>query len=206
MVKASSLYQLARAQFGFSFGTPVGIIADRVRDADRHADAELLEWYRDKLAERDATESRWLYNGDVNLEHGGTFIDLTEWDNGYCEFVKVTDLASACGFEGACLIEHGTVSGTDDAKRIRKAVGACGWFPRSARRGTGQPAAQVKSMIRHIIADALAGYGYCDYDETRQEVVQLLDDAPMTYDGWTADKRLHNCDLMGYVKAVHLRD
>ncbi len=199
--RAGELYRAARAEFGFPITVPVGVVADKVRDLDRHKDGELLEWYRDKLDEE--SQSRWEYSGDANLEYGGTFIDLSDWRWGYASFVKVTDLASACGFEGAILIEHGTTCGLDDAERVRRAVKSCGCSARGFNVGL-KNGAKAKQAIRHMIADAMISYGHCDYD--RQEVVQLLDDGPMVYDGWAVDKRLHNCDLMGYVKAVHLKD
>lgn len=205
MAKASALLQLYRAEFGFPFGVPAGIAADKARDLDRHADADLLEWYRDRLAREEAERaaSRWVYNGDVNLEYGGTFIDLSDWRHGYASFVKVTDLASACGFEGAILIEHGEACGLDDPERVRQAMRSCGCSARDFNVGL-KDGAKAKQAIRHMIADAMISYGHCDYD--RQEVVQMNDDSPMVYDGWKANKRLHNADLMGYVKAVHLKD
>lgn len=147
----------------------------------------------------------WEYNGDVSLEHGGTFFDLDDdWKYGYVSFVRVTDLDSACGFEGAILIEHGTANGTDDAERIRKALKSCGCSARTFNVGL-KDAKKAKECIRHMIADALVSYGFCDYDGVRQEVVQMLPDGPMKYDGWKADKRLHNTDLRAYVEAVHLK-
>src|SRR5262245_401697 len=68
----------------------------------------------------------WKFNGDVNLEYGGTFIDLDTFADGYCDAVVVTDLDSACGFTGAMLIEHVVINGTTDAKRISEAVRSCG--------------------------------------------------------------------------------
>jgi hypothetical protein len=52
------------------------------------------------------SSSRFVFSGDVNLEHGGEFIDLSTWAYGYCSAVRITDLDSACGFTGAVMIEH----------------------------------------------------------------------------------------------------
>ncbi len=151
--------------------------------------------------------SKWRYNGDASLEYGGTFVDLTDWSFGYVSFVRVTDLASACGFDGAVMVEHGTAHGIDDVRRIRQAVESCGglrWLTEFARR-PGAPT-DKRDTLRHIIADCLIQYGHCDYDDMRTEILQTEPDGPMSYDGWRAVKRLHGTDLAAYVRSVHLRD
>lgn len=150
----------------------------------------------------------YVYCGDVNLEHGGTFVDLSDWEHGYCTAVRVTDLDSGCGFRGACLIEHVVISGTDDPKRIRQALGCVGGAKSLGGRNwhrTGERS-RIKEGLRHAIADALLSYGYCDVEEERSEIVQTEADGPMVFDGWRADKRLHGTDLRAYVESVHLRD
>jgi len=160
------------------------------------------------------TAERWAYNGDVNLEYGGAFIDLSTWDDGYCSAVRVTDLDSACGFTGACMIEHIVILGTDNSKRIKDALRCIGGIESLGIRNwkfTG--ASDVKQCIRHAIADALMCYGSFDPDDSwdsyqsfHTEIVQMEQDGPMVFDGWKADKRLHNTDLREYVESVHLRD
>lgn len=152
------------------------------------------------------------YSGDVTLEHGGAFFDLSTWDDGYVTAVRVTDLDSGCGFRGACLIEHVVINGTDRPDRIRRALESCygGAGSLGARnwRRTGRRET-VKANLRHAIADALMSYGFTDPDDYAQpcqsETVQLEPDGPMTFGGWRADKRLHNTDLRAYVESVHLR-
>jgi hypothetical protein len=200
---AVNLWRDAMREFGFDQRTPIGIVSDKLRDIDRHADAAELEWYRSVLDTQDSP-SRWVYNGDVNLEHGGVFMDLSTWEWGYVDAIRVEDLGSACGFTGACLIERCVIHRLDDARDMRKALGSCGWFPRTCRRHPGQTPEQVKATARRVIAEAMLQYGFADCETI--EVVQLESDGLMGYDGWAADKRLHNCDLMGYVKAVHLKD
>ena len=70
--------------------------------------------------------AKWEYTGDVNLEYGGTFyqIDPQEWEWGYCTAVRVTDIDSAIGFDGAVMVEHITVL-TDKAKWA-DALDCCG--------------------------------------------------------------------------------
>ena len=142
------------------------------------------------------------YNGDVNLEYGGSFIDLSTWEHGYCSAVRVTDLDSGCGFTGAVMIEHIVINGTTEPTRIRQALRCCG--PDSFRGFS-------KEAARHAIAESLMSYGYSDPDDSwdnyqsfHREVLQLEPDGPMSFDGWKADKRLNGTTLEEYVQAVHL--
>jgi hypothetical protein len=158
---------------------------------------------------------KWHFSGDASLEYGGAFIDLSTWSDGYCTAVRVTDLDSGCGFTGAVLIEHVVINGTTDSKRIRQALSCIGgpsaldarnWHAIGDR-------ATIKANLRHAIADALMSYGFTDPDDCwdgyrsyHSETVQCEADGPMSFDGWKADKRIHNTTLEEYVKSVHLRD
>lgn len=155
-----------------------------------------------------ATQTKWEYMGDVNLEYGGSFIDLSTWDDGYCSAVRVTDLDSGCGFTGAVLIEHVVINGTTDKERIRQAMHGSDYHHRPP---TVSPEDHKKN-VRHMIAEALLSYGHYDMDDSwdsyrshHTEVLQLEQDGPMEFDGWKADKRLHNTDLRDYVESVHLK-
>ena len=144
----------------------------------------------------------YLYQGDRNLEYGGSFIDISTFPNGYCTAVRVTDLDSGCGFRGAIMIEHVVINGTTDRQRVRQAIASCGGLARFPNR----------ECVRHWVADCLLNYGFFDpdnswdgYQSFHTEILQLEPDGPMTFDGWRADKRLHNTDLRDYVESVHLR-
>jgi hypothetical protein len=146
----------------------------------------------------------WHFCGDVNLEYGGTFIDLSTFTDGYCSAVRVTDLDSGCGFTGAVLIEHVVINGTTDRERVRAALRCCGFNFR-------EWSDRTREQVRWAIADALCSYGCTDPDGAwdgyrggASEVVQLEPDGPMKFDGWKADKRLHNTTLEAYVRSQHL--
>jgi hypothetical protein len=148
--------------------------------------------------------SKWHFSGDVNLEYGGTFIDLSTFMDGYCSAVKLTDLDSACGFTGAVMVEHVVINGTTDRERVRAALRCCGIDFASWNNRT-------REEVRHCIADSLCNYGYTDPDDCwaghaqyHTEILQLEPAGPMEFDGWKADKRLHNTDLRDYVESVHL--
>ena len=138
----------------------------------------------------------WQYSGDVNIEYGGTFADIDprEFKWGYCNVVRVTDLDSACGFDGACLIEKLTVH--VDAKRIKQGMQCVGLTVRDLQR--------VKGLEGKLFAmvDAVMAYGYFDVEQS--EVVQTREGGPMRFDGWRAEKFIRPQDLRGYVESQWL--
>lgn len=145
----------------------------------------------------------WIFLGDVSLEYGGTFYNLDPDDlrYGYCSAVRVTDLASGCGYYGAVLIERVTICGLDDKKRIGSALECCGWLDESFE----------IDFSRAILfaADSLMNYGYYDPEHNSDyspamETLQLESDGDLTFDGWTADRYQTNGDLRGYVIAKWL--
>ena len=107
------------------------------------------------------------YSGDMNVEHGGLFFDTENWQaDGYATAIRITDLGSACGFEGAVLIECITVLKPSD---IGWASSFIGW--------EGEADSRVE-------IDACMAYGHYDpcedYMGPSSEVVQTEpDDGPM---------------------------
>lgn len=136
------------------------------------------------------TETDWAYTGDVSLEYGGLFVNLDNVRHGYADVVEVTDLDSACGAAGMVLIEKGSVC--LDFRRVRKALGSCGWYDRKADR----------RCRRAAMAEAVKSYFGMDTGES--EVVQTERGGPMSHDGWRATKVVEHTDLRGYVSAVYL--
>lgn len=167
---------------------------------------------------------RWAYNGDVSLESGGVFIDISTWDWEYAEAVRVEDLGSAIGFDGAVLIEHVTINCLKDAEKIRAAVAGCGDYrwclereQADGKRGRSGDPARTKNALRLMIAEALLQYGHYDPDDRTygpdnvpaSETIQTDSDtnAPMDFDGWRASKRLQPWeDIFTYVVENHLQD
>lgn len=140
----------------------------------------------------------WKFSGDVNLEYGGTYFDLSEWDNGYIDAVRVTDLDSACGFDGAVMIEKIVI--LVDEKYFAESLECCGWT-------TDDLDLETESG-RLMMADALLSYGHFDpandYYEPENEVIQTLDDGPMSFNGWKASKTVLSENLAGYVRSNYL--
>ncbi len=134
----------------------------------------------------------YQYSGDVNIEYGGTFFDLSDWEHGYVNAVRVTDLDSGCGFDGAVLIEKLTVI-IDNEEQNKKALECCGF--------------DAGDVGRLQLAEAVMQYGYYDpaneYYEPANEVIQTQQDGPMSFDGWKATKRVLTENLLGYIKNTY---
>ena len=140
--------------------------------------------------------SNWQYFGDVDVCYGGAFADIDprEFKWGYCNVVRVTDLDSATGFVGAVLIEKVTVH--LDSRRIKQALPCVGLTVKDLQAIKGQTA-KLWAMV-----DAVLSYGCFDTDDS--EVVQTQEGAPMSDDGWRAEKFIRPQDLRGYIEATYL--
>ena len=140
--------------------------------------------------------SNWQYFGDVDICYGGNYADIDpqEFKWGYCNVVRVTDLDSACGFTGAVLIEKITVN--IDSKRIKQALPCVGLTVKDLQGIKGQ-SAKLWALV-----DAVMSYGCFDTDES--EVIQTQEGAPMTDDGWKAEKFIRPQDLRGYIEKTYL--
>lgn len=133
----------------------------------------------------------WFYSGDVNLEHGGAFFkyDESDWRNDYMDQVAVTDLDSACGFDGAVLVERFTIL-RRKGKEGRQALECCGQV--GELRAYGDTPAERRRSVVLAYAECLASYGYRDpggdYSSGDAHTFQLDRSAPTTFDGWTAER------------------
>ena len=150
--------------------------------------------------------TRWIYQGDINLEYGGIFFDLSDWKHGYVNAVEVTDLASACGFEGALLIESKSIKGTDDNERVSKALDCIGakFVDRDGGdidMGDGHVLRKGSQGFKLCVAYSLNAYGYADVD--RSETVQPNRDCKTQFDGWSAE-RIRSNGLRAYVRKEFL--
>jgi hypothetical protein len=145
---------------------------------------------------------RWRYMGDVSLEHGGTFFDLSEMQHGYATTVEVTDLDSATGFRGAILIEERTVI-TDHKERWPSALSTIGasLLPNGDIDDNGHALRKDSLGWRMCLVYALSPYGH--YDTERSETVQPDPDGKLKFDGWQAT-RIRSNGLRSYVRREFL--
>ena len=121
------------------------------------------------------------YIGDVNLEYGGLFINLDDWQYGYANCLQITDLDSGCGFTGAVMVSPITVIIEPD--QIIAANKCCG----------GVFGRDSKSRKMSVVYN-LASYGAYDPGNNPYEPANAIiqcdpnrEYAPMEFDGWVAD-------------------
>jgi hypothetical protein len=137
------------------------------------------------------------YIGDVNLEYGGLFINLDDWKYGYAEGLRVVDLDSACGFDGAVMVERITINKTKKADIIC-ALKCVGQSPKDL--------GKIKKEYRvECLIYALETYGLGvdiesdPYHGDQRWIIQTDPQGPMQYDGWKADVKLHGGRLIDYL-------
>lgn len=129
---------------------------------------------------------RWRYQGDINIEHGGTFIDFREWKHGYVDCVEVTDLDSACGARGMILVESRSII-VDCPDTWQSALGVIGakLLP-SGIEDNGQFLKRGTLAYRWRLAYALNAYGR--YDSERSEVLQPDYGESVDFESWHATR------------------
>ena len=91
------------------------------------------------------------YLGDVNIEYGGAFFDMSDLEYGYVECLRIVDLDSACGLDESVLVERVTII-MDDPKATAAALAFC-----------GQDLDSVDPEYRDLVrAECLLSYGHYD--------------------------------------------
>jgi hypothetical protein len=145
---------------------------------------------------------RWHYQGDINLEYGGTFFDFSEWKHGYATIVQVEDLDSACGFRGAILIEERTVT-IDRKERYASALSTIGatMLANGDIDDNGHTMRKNSLAWRMCLAYALNSHG--PYDVERSDTVQPDRSESTKFDGWTAT-RIRSGTLRSFVRKQYL--
>ena len=136
---------------------------------------------------------KYEYIGDINLEYGGLYVDLSDWENhGYANAVEICDLDGGCGFTGAVYIRALTLLKPKTPEMLNSVLSCVG--------------EENENPSPLDLAYASFSYGYYDADEyTPMETIQLEDDGDMTFDGWDADfKAPDDFNLREYVEKSYL--
>jgi len=151
------------------------------------------------------------YIGDVNLEHGGMFFNLEDWQYGYVSVLEVIDLGSATGFDGAYLVEHKTVY-IDQLDKNKSALECSGWDKLPGR---------TSDSRKMALAEAVCRYGYYDPDDSwdnyraratsvyvYQEYTEDEEDYDNNRDGWDVNGIIPDeVDLLDFLEDEgHLYD
>jgi hypothetical protein len=142
--------------------------------------------------------AKWYYQGDINLEYGGNFMQFDEWKHGYVNCVEITDLDSACGARGMILIEERTII-VDMPEKHASALSVIGAsiLPNGDIDDNGRIIKKNTHAWRWCLAYALNAYGLHDMD--RSVVVQPDRSEPIDHDGWHAE-RIRSDGLRAYVR------
>ena len=112
-------------------------------------------------------KAKWVYMGDVNIRHGGTYFFNNDEDvkYGFMSVVRVTPCSDAGLPDNQFWIEWGNVTGFDSPAHIADAMTVCG----------------TEGPIDNItLADCLMAYGNFEIDTTI--VVQIGKEDPF-YNG-----------------------
>jgi hypothetical protein len=117
------------------------------------------------------------YSGDINLEYGGMFFDLSDWEYGYVSVLEVIDLGGATGFDGAYLVEHKVVY-IDDIKQNKAALKSCGWDKIPGR---------TSDHRKMALAEFVCRYGYYDPDDDWDNYLSSATSV-YVYDEYTKDE------------------
>lgn len=96
------------------------------------------------------------YNGDVNIEHGGTYYALDTFKYDYVDAVRVTPCSDAGGPDNVFWVETVTIILRDpDSEQAKRALDSCG-------PGLDEYNKLSKSHRRHALTLALLSYGCYD--------------------------------------------
>lgn len=173
-----------------------------------------------------AKRTRWHYSGDVNIEHGGMFYNLSTFGEGYVSVVRCQPCTDAGGPDNCFWVEQLTANvcntdmpfaGVGDTVRARRAHRALhshggGGAERNTQRIEealitcgwdlllDEWDKLTVARCRHAIVEACVGYGL--YDQESSEMVSLGKPKTSYREGeWYPDKVLRaNASLRNYVR------
>jgi hypothetical protein len=170
--------------------------------------------------------ARKFYSGDLNIEHGGFFYTLDNFDRGYVDAVRVTPCSDAGGPDNVFWIECLSVlipeqtppkplpgltqEQTDAHHELHGTKPEMGKFE-YAMAGIGYDSEDMwdqwrkftAAQRRHILVYACESYGLYDLHESETVQVGAVQDEPQNLDGarYTPDKVLRaNASLYNYAR------
>lgn len=111
-------------------------------------------------------------------KHGDLWLDLSDFEKfgDFMGCVKITDLDSAIGFEGAYLIERGSIYIPEDPAKRKAALECCGWE-------------NEKEITPIMLAEAFDAYWGVERQSWAGEIsIQTIKGGNMSFEGWTVDQ------------------
>jgi len=110
---------------------------------------------------RHGQRTKLFYSGDINIEYGGVFYSLKDWQWGYVNAVRVTPCSDAGGPDNCFWVDRLTVN-IREGDKLADILRTMGWsadeMPKGAKR-------------RHMLVDAHVGYGA--YDQESSTMVRI---------------------------------
>lgn len=122
----------------------------------------------------------YTYTGDMNIEYGGMWVDLSTFSEGWVSVIKVTPLNGAIGWEGAYMIEKGTIP--LQAKNRESALSCCSYTEEDVK----------DNPI--LVVEAFDAYGGVEVDYG-VSTIQTLKDGEMSFDNWEANELVETDNL-----------
>lgn len=116
----------------------------------------------------------YIYTGDMDIEHGGMWLDVSAIDDGYVACIRVTPLGSAAGYDGAYLIENGSIFIPDDKEKLQSIYDCWGNVPKDAIE----------------LAQACEAYHGIEVDSWNGTIVVRESNAAESFDSWEANEVL----------------
>ena len=139
----------------------------------------------------------WHYTGDLNIEHGGAFYSLENWDWGYAEYVRCTPCSDAGAADNCYWVDKGTVNFNFDKPewvedKFKSALDCCGMIIEEWRNLS-------EAAQHHTAFECLLSYGaYEKEDEILVELGQYWYGEKIA----GAKKLRGNTDLRKYVRRI----
>jgi hypothetical protein len=140
----------------------------------------------------------WHYFGDVNIECGGYFYDMSNWKWGYVEAWRVVPCSDAGGPDNEFWIESLTVN-------IPKAKDAWAALAKVSNEDVDLYRTSSPRMRKHVLVNALICYGSYDMGKSTRIRIGKKQSLPGWSCGW-GDGDLHKLHgrttLANYIKRV----
>lgn len=103
----------------------------------------------------------WYYQGDINIEHGGYFANLSTWSWGYVDVIRVTPCSDADGPDNEFWIEVVNVNLPGTKAAIKGIL-----FNTFGQAAVDEYRASKPRVRKAMLVDACLSYGKYDVEET----------------------------------------
>jgi hypothetical protein len=113
------------------------------------------------------------YTGDINIKHGGAYVNYDDLGDRYCRAVMVTDFDSDAGVTDCVLIEELTINLPDTLEALASCL-ECSGFETVEGAIVGNylgPVYPYSPEYSRIVAECCLGYGHYDIDDRSEGIL-----------------------------------